>query len=90
VAYIAMFFHVGSYINYVLLNIFENRYRDNPDLVEGLELGCGVYRHFQQYVSYIVAVSFIGGGNRRIRRKPQICHKSLYYLMLYRVHLAMS
>ena len=24
----------------------------------------GVYRHFQQYFSYIVAVSFIGGGNR--------------------------
>ena len=29
---------------------------------------CMVYdasRHFQQYFSYIVAVSFIGGGNRR-------------------------
>jgi len=24
----------------------------------------GVYRYFQQYFSYIVAVSFIGGGNR--------------------------
>jgi hypothetical protein len=24
----------------------------------------GVLRHFQQYFSYIVAVSFIGGGNR--------------------------
>ena len=24
---------------------------------------CGVYRHFQQYCSYIVAVSFICGGN---------------------------
>jgi hypothetical protein len=24
----------------------------------------GVWRHFQQYFSYIVAVSFIGGGNR--------------------------
>jgi hypothetical protein len=23
----------------------------------------GVYRHFKQYFSYIVAVSFIGGGN---------------------------
>jgi len=29
---------------------------------------------FQQYLSYIVAVSFIGGGNRR---KPPTCHKSL-------------
>jgi len=26
---------------------------------------------------YIVAVSFIGGGNRRTRRKPRTCHKSL-------------
>jgi hypothetical protein len=23
----------------------------------------GVYRHFQQYFSYVMAVSFIGGGN---------------------------
>jgi hypothetical protein len=30
----------------------------------------GVKRYFQQYFSYIVAVSFIGGGNRRTRRKP--------------------
>jgi len=29
---------------------------------------------FQQYSSYIVAVSFIGGGNRR---KPPTCSKSL-------------
>ena len=38
---------------------------------------------------YIVAVSFIGGGNRR--RKPQACRKSLtnsYHIMLYQVHLA--
>jgi len=26
---------------------------------------------------YIVAVSFIGEGNRSIRRKPPICRKSL-------------
>lgn len=26
--------------------------------------------HFQQYVTYIMAVSLIGGGNRSIRRKP--------------------
>jgi len=37
----------------------------------------GVYRHFQQYFSYIVAVSFIGGGNRSTRRKPPTCCKSL-------------
>jgi hypothetical protein len=37
----------------------------------------------QQYFSYIVAVSFIGGGNRR---KPPTYHKSLpffYRIMLY-------
>ena len=34
----------------------------------------GVEPYFQQYFSYIVAVNFIGGGNRR---KPQTCHKSL-------------
>ena len=33
-----------------------------------------VQRHFQQYFSYIVVVSFIGEGNRR---KPPTCHKSL-------------
>ena len=30
--------------------------------------------HFQQYFSYIVAVSFIGGGNQSIQRKPPTCH----------------
>jgi len=37
----------------------------------------GVKRHFQQYFSYIVAVSFIGGGNRSTRRKSPTCRKSL-------------
>ena len=31
----------------------------------------------QQYFSYIVAVSFICGANRRTRRKPLTCRKSL-------------
>jgi hypothetical protein len=39
--------------------------------------------HFQQYFSYIVVVSFIGGGNRRNRRKSPTCRKSLYHIMLY-------
>jgi hypothetical protein len=30
--------------------------------------GYGVYHNFQQYFSYIVVVSFIGGGNRRTLR----------------------
>jgi len=36
-----------------------------------------VHRHFQQLFSYIVDVSFIGGGNRSTRRKPPTCNKSL-------------
>jgi len=35
-----------------------------------------VQRHFHQYLSYIVGVNFIGGGNRSTQRKPQICCKS--------------
>jgi hypothetical protein len=38
------------------------------------------------YFSYIVAVSFIGGGKRSTRRKPLTCCKSLTNLS--RVHLA--
>ena len=37
----------------------------------------GVERHFRQYASYIVGISFIGGWNRSTRRKPPTCHKSL-------------
>jgi hypothetical protein len=36
-----------------------------------------VERLFQQYFSDIVAVGFIGGGNRSTKRKPLICRKSL-------------
>jgi len=38
---------------------------------------CGVKRHLQQYFNYIVAVSFICGGNRNTQRKPPTCRKSL-------------
>ena len=31
----------------------------------------------QQYFSYIMAVSFIGGGNRSTQRKPLTCRKLL-------------
>jgi hypothetical protein len=34
-------------------------------------------RHFQQYFSYNVAISFNGGGNRSTLRKPQTSRKSL-------------
>jgi hypothetical protein len=42
--------------------------------VQWFGLVYSVYRHFQQYISSIVAVSFIGAGNQR---KPQTCRKSL-------------
>ena len=37
----------------------------------------GVLRHFELYFSCILAVSFIGGGKRNIRRKPPTCRESL-------------
>jgi hypothetical protein len=37
-----------------------------------------------------VAVSFIGGGNLSIQGKPLTCHRKLYHIKLYPVHLTMS
>ena len=41
-------------------------------------------------LSYVLAVGFIGAGERNIRRKAPTCRKSLkiYFIMLYRIHLA--
>jgi len=42
---------------------------------KGLGLWC--LTPLSKYFSYMVAVSFIGGGNRSTRRKPPTCRKSL-------------
>jgi hypothetical protein len=47
-------------------------------------LFAGVKHYFQQYFSYIVAVSFIGGGNQISMEKTD----NLYHIMLYQVILA--
>jgi hypothetical protein len=36
-----------------------------------------IYYASQQYINYIMMVSFIVGGNRSIQRKPPTCHKAL-------------
>jgi hypothetical protein len=36
-----------------------------------------MFNAIQQYFNYIMAVSFIGGGNQSTRRKPLPCRKSL-------------
>ena len=41
-----------------------------------VEVHC-VLRHIKQYFSYVVAVSFIGGGNRSNWGKSLTCRKSL-------------
>ena len=46
---------------------------DHHNGLDGFRLVYGVL----QYFSYNVTVSFIGGGNQSIRRKPLTYHKSL-------------
>ena len=47
----------------------------------GLDWIYGVQRQFQQYFSYMVAISFIGGVNQSTWRKQPICHISLTNLI---------
>ena len=60
-------------INFAIyIYIYENLqvYKDQPGYVYILKYnqGHGVERHYQQYFSYIVMVSFIGGGNSNSQR----------------------
>ena len=43
----------------------------------------GVKCHFQKYFSYIVAVSFVDGGNQSNQRKPPTSHKLLTNFITY-------
>ena len=45
-------------------------------IVTGLVL-VSVFGHLHKYFSYIVVVSFIGGGTWSTWRRPPTCHKSL-------------
>jgi hypothetical protein len=54
----------------------DNKHHNSPPqtwTVQGLGLGLWCFNYLQQNFSYIVAVSFIGGGNRNTRRKPPTC-----------------
>jgi len=54
----------------------QNILKTGTSLVYRVRLGYSVQQHFS-YISYIVAVSFIGGGNQSTRKKLQTCCKSL-------------
>jgi hypothetical protein len=45
------------------------------NIVFRMEIWLVYKRHFRQYFSYILAVSFIGGGSRSTLRKPPTCRK---------------
>ena len=63
-----------------MLNI---RRHKNILTIEGV-LNKPMIRHFQQYFSYIIAFSYIGGGNRSTRRKLPTCRTSLTNFWLFK------
>ena len=56
----------------VKVTVYCSRYFSKAWKMENMKGGVGVY------FSYIVAVSFVVGGNRRNRRKPPTCRQSLH------------
>ena len=46
--------------------------------MQGCGYGYGVQRHFQQYFSYIVGISFIGGGNQSTQRISQMIQNRIF------------
>jgi hypothetical protein len=45
--------------------------------LQWLVVGYGIYITLSKYFSYIVVVSFIGGGKQSTWRKPPTCRKAL-------------
>jgi hypothetical protein len=60
-----------------MIHVYDNQMRRTVVVIYG------VLRQFQQYFSYIVAVSFIGGGHQSTRKKPLTCRKSLANFITY-------
>jgi hypothetical protein len=66
----------------------------NPHIIQkliGISTQKGIHEiaNFQQYFSYIVAVTFIDGGNQNSQRKTNdspLFTDNLYHIILYRVH----
>ena len=69
--------HVQPMKNWSMNSLYINIIFQLPILFCLIVLFDDIIPHFQQYFSYIVAVSFIDGGNRSTRRKPLTCRKSL-------------
>jgi len=60
-----------------LIKVISSETTSPNDLVVGFRVWVLVINAIQQYFSYIVEVSFIGGGKRSARWKPSTCRKSL-------------
>ena len=72
-------------INFVSVSMISRLYLGSDDVVFlfFIDNYNNTTSTLQQYFSYIEAVSFIGGGNRSIMRKPPTCRKSLTNFITY-------